>query len=165
MKESLFGLGETLVELARIIDECEDGELDDRLAAYLDATEGAVADKVETYCSMIREREARAQARENEAKRMEELARVDNNTADRMRRRLFEFMEKTGRQKMETATAIVRTQNAGGKLPVQLVAPVPVTHCAISYTPNMVKIRGALEAGEQLEFAKLGERSRILVIK
>lgn len=165
MKESLFGLGETLVELARIIDECEDGELDERLAAYLDATEGAVADKVETYCAMIREREARAQARENESKRMEELARVDNNTADRMRRRLFDFMERTGRQKMELPTAVVRTQNAGGKLPVQLLSPVPVTHCAISYTPNMTKIRGALESGEQLEFARLGERSRILVIK
>lgn len=165
MKESLFGLGETLVELARIIDECEDGELDDRLAAYLDETEGAVAAKVESYCAMIREREARAQARENEAKRMEELARVDNNTSDRMRRRLFEFMERTGRQKMETATAVVRTQNAGGKLPVQLLAPVPATHCSITYTPNMVKIRGMLENGEELEFAKLGERSRILVIK
>ena len=165
MKESLFGLGEKLVELARIVDECEDGELDDKLAAYLDATEGAVADKVETYCAMIREREARAEARGIESERLEELCAQDVRTAERMRKRLFEFMERTGRQKMETATAVVRTQNAGGKLPVQLVAPVPVTHSTITYTPNMTKIRGALENGEQLEFAKLGERSRILVIK
>jgi hypothetical protein len=165
MKESLFGLGETLVELARIVDECEDGELDDRLAAYLDATEGAVADKVETYCAMIREMEARAEVRGLESERLHEMCAQDMKTAERMRKRLFEFMEKTKRDRLETATAIVRTQNAGGKLPVQLLAPVPATHCSITYTPNMTKIRGMLENGEELEFAKLGERARILVIK
>lgn len=165
MKESLFGLGETLSELQRIIDASEDGEIDEALAKFLDAVEVKVEEKVEVYCAMIREREARAEALKWERERIDALREVSENIADSMRKRLFEFMQKTNRARIETPTAVVRTQNAGGRLPLELIGDIPVEYKKTLTPPDLDKIREALDSGKELPFAQFGGRRRILVIR
>lgn len=126
------------------------------------------SEKLDRYCSLIAELDATAAARKAEAKRLADLARTDERTADSLRERLRWFFETHGLQKQKTARFAVSLVQNGGKPPLVLECPVeelPAWALSNRPTVNSEAIREALEAGELVPFARIGERGRRISIR
>lgn len=150
--------------------EAKGGELtDEELAAYLKLEED-FTEKVDRTIAFIREVEARAAARAEEARRLSELARSDQNLAERLKAYIMAAMKARGVSKLETPRFRVSVRMAGGKQPITLkVTPdeLPERFQRIVVHPDMEAIRQALEAGdfEAASVAEFAERKEYLAIK
>lgn len=177
-KQTLIDIGQDMAAFSQLLDEVLDasgGELTSDLEQIIDdwlAENGkALAKKADGYAAIIRERQLVAAARKEEAERLHKLAKVDENLADRLKLRLKLFMEATGQKKIETARYKIGVQANGGKVGIELALPpdgaasLPEPFRKASYSANEEVIRGALEAGEELSFAKLKARGTHLSIK
>jgi hypothetical protein len=146
-----------------------DGEQGDALEAWFDSLGSEREVKIDGYCALIREVEARSAIRYEEAKRIQQLAQADKNLGERLRNRLKYHFEQTGTLKMETRRARLRYQKAGGLAPLIInphvdVRSVPDEFWKVDF--NTTAIREYLkEHGEGLDFARLGERGFVLVIQ
>ena len=119
---TLWELDRDLSEIERLLDESEEGEVGADLLAYLERTEGAVADKVDGYVALITSPEARSKAREEEADRLRALAETDDARARRLRMALHAFVSTHG--PVETVRARVSAAlDSGQDLPFARFAP------------------------------------------
>jgi hypothetical protein len=114
--------------------------------------------------------QARAEVRKAEAKRLMALAAADEQRARLLKERLKWFFETHGLHTVETARYRLSLSKNGGKAPLILkdeIAPEELPECfqQVSVAPNTAAIRAALEAGEVLDFAQLGDRGTSLKIK
>ena len=126
--------------------------------------------KLDNYAALISEITARAELRKSEARRLMELAQVDENRAKLLKDRLKAFFEVHSLKTVETARYKLSLAKNGGKQPLILDDSIPVTQLPeqfqrVSVDPDTAAIRSALERGELLEFAQLGERGTSLRIK
>jgi hypothetical protein len=147
--------------------ECK--ELDAALAEHAAALAEAFDSKADDYAALIRTCEVRAQARADEAKRMQKLADSDAALAERLRQTMLQAMQATGRTKVHTARFALGVQRNGGKaplvvdddkaLPEQFVVP------RVTQTIDRDAIREALERGEAVPGARLSERGVRLSIR
>ena len=80
---------------------CDDGELSEDVLAHLDSLVGDFNAKCETYCKIIREREARAAALTAEIDRLSAARTAVNNDRDRLKDRLHQAMVMSGQRKVE----------------------------------------------------------------
>ena len=133
-----------------------------------DATE-ARNRKLDNYAALITELEARAEIRKQEAKRLTDRARVDSNRAASLKMMLQEFFACHDLKSVETARYKLTLASNGGKAPLivddEFVLDLPDEYLEWSAEPDRAKIRAALEAGEVLTFARLGERGQSMRIK
>ena len=76
-------------------------------------------------------------------------------------------MTSLGKTEISAGDATFKLQNAGGQLPliVDEDATIPERFTKITIENDNSLIRKALEDGEQLDFARFGERSKVLKIK
>lgn len=168
---SLFDIeGDMAALMAMLEDESgvdEDGEIHPQLLKWLEESEGQFERKVENYCSLIGELKAVADARKSEANRIRELQALAENKADRMKKTLFEVFKRMKIEKCETTRYKLRVQNAGGYLPliVDEFQAIPQEFQKVTVQADRDAIRAALDSGKELPFAKLGERSKVLIIK
>src|SRR5262245_45463871 len=119
---TLFQIAGEISALHDLLTECG-GELTDEqtetaIDEWLAETDAALEKKVDSYCGLIREFEARSEAREIEAKRLMALAGGDGNQAKRLKARLKDFFEAHGIEKLETPRYHVSIQANGGFLPL-----------------------------------------------
>lgn len=147
-----------ITEIATIIDQ------------WLEDNATQLQAKLEGYVAIIREYEARAKVRKEEAKRIVNLAKTDEAQAAHLRSRLKWYFESNDIAKVETNTAKISLVNNGGKLPVVITCDVEPEQLEerfqkVSVDIDKAAIFEALEHGELLEFAKLGERGKSLRIK
>lgn len=169
---TLIEISQELIELAQQLDET-DGDLDALveawLTALLDQTTEQRDQKLDNYASYITELETRAQVRKAEAQRLTDRARVDENRAKWLKSRLQWFFEQHGLKTVETARYRLTLARNGGKAPLIvdedkiLPTQLPVRFQSVDF--NHGAIREALEAGESLPFARLGERGQSIRIK
>ena len=134
-----------------------------------DATE-ARNRKLDNYAALITELEARAEIRKQEAKRLSDRARVDSNRAASLKNMLQEFFSRHDLKTVETARYRLALVSNGGKAPLIVdedygTAAIPDELCKVTRDPDTAAIRAALEAGEVLTFARLGERGQSMRIK
>lgn len=129
-------------------------------------------EKLDNYAALIRMLEVRADVRKQEADRLLALAKPDRNLAKRLKARLKFYFERTGETTVSTKRYRISLVNNGGSLPVHLdeylaahPEEIPEGYRRVVFEPDLVKIREALERGEELEFASLGERGKSLRIK
>lgn len=173
---SLLALVEDARKLAEIVDRfAEDHEgdltdLDPQLEWWFRENDEAISDKIDKFVSVIREFEARADARENEAARLRLLASADDRKRDRLMGYLKMCMDRTGTTKFSGLRHEVRVVRNGGALPLKfsegLVAQhMPERFQRITVGFNNTAIRDALEAGELVEGVVLGERGSSLRLK
>lgn len=173
---TLFQISDDLHALANLLDESE-GVIDNDLAdAAIDqflAELGAEIDrKVDNYCALIKELEAKAKARDEESRRLKALADSDANTAGRLKARLLNFFQIQGIQKVDTVRFEVARQNNGGSLPV-IIDPkleehpeeIPEGYRRVVFSPDHNAIRCALTGGHQFDWASFGERGEHLRIR
>lgn len=168
---TLFAISDDLQKLNELLDECSDDAQQQELIAQWFEQLGEERDtKLDGYAALITEMQARAEARKTEQKRLAELVAADENRAKLLKERLKWFFEAHDLKKVETARYSIGLQRNGGKAPLifkEGLSPteLPEHFQRVTIDPETTRIREALEAGEILEFARLGERGTSLRIK
>lgn len=146
-----------------------DGDMnDDNVQAVMSAFADShlaeqLEDKADSYCQFIQELYARAEMRKKEGQRLLGRAKVDENLAKSLKERLIFVLNNRQIKKLDTKRFRVSVARAG-KRPVVISGNVPDSFMKITAAPNKETIRAALEDGEALSFATLGESSQYLRI-
>lgn len=183
MSETLFNLGDKVAALYELLTSERTDEngapspfTEDEQASIIDAyleAEGDVHQKVDGYCALMAEFSARSEVRALESKRLAALASRDANRAESLKERLKAYFTIHSIKKMETPHHSLSLVNNGGKLPVLIsesVNPDDLDERFQRTIPAQIEIdkemvRKALEAGDELDFASLGQRGTRLSIK
>lgn len=179
---TLFDISDDLLVLGDLLEEAG-GDITDEQAelAVNDffAELGTERDlKLDSYCALYRQFEAKAKARKEEAARLTALAATDENNADKLKKRLLEFLRVQNLPKIETARFKISRQTNGGKVPVIfnetfIANPVelPEEIRRVTFSPDADALRGLLESGDTetrecySAYGQLGERGEHLRIK
>ena len=168
---SLFSISEDLERLNEILDEAgDDREQQELLNEWLQQLGTERDRKLDGYAALISEMQARAEARKTEAQRLMELAKADERRAQLLKERLKWFFETQQLKTIETTRYRLSLAKNGGKAPLILKSELsphqlPERFKTTSIEPNTSAIRAALEAGENLDFASLGDRGTSIRIK
>jgi hypothetical protein len=167
---TLFAISSDLEKLSELLDECDDTEQRELIDSWFEQLGSERDRKLDNYCALIAEMEVRAEARKAEAQRLLELASSEENRAKLLKDRLKWFFETHNVKTIETARYRLTLAGNGGKAPLILkdgVSPteLPKHFQKLSIEPDTSAIREALERGEELDFAVLGERGTSIRIK
>lgn len=168
---SLYAITEEMQSLLDAFDThgAESPEAEAAIREHAAAIAEAFDAKADNYAALIRTCEARAEGRREEAERMLALARSDESLADRLRLALKSAMEVTGRTKVDTPRFRLAVRGNGGKVPVLVEdeAALPDQYRVQVVTSKLDRdaIRSALEAGNAVAGARLGERGTRLDIR
>lgn len=131
----------------------------------LEGIEGEIEDKADGYAKIIKELEAKQNARKEEAKRLTESAKVFENRVKALKNNLFNSMKATGKTKFATDLFSFNIAKNGGKQTLTIDGEVPQEYTKTIVENDTEKIRQALEAGQELPFAHLEPRGESLRIK
>lgn len=148
--------------LNMLYDEDADEEM---ILDTLEAIEGEIEDKADNYAKIIKELEAKQNARKEEAKRLTESAKVFENRVKALKINLFNSMKATGKTKFATDLFSFNIAKNGGKQTLTIDGDVPEEYTKTITENDTDKIRQALEKGEKLTFAHLEPRGESLRIK
>ena len=158
--EDLQALDDLLVELGG---DLSDPRVEAAITAWAEQLDSDLTGKADNYAALIREIEARALVREEEAKRLADRATVDRNVAIRLRDALKEAFQARRIKVMETARFKISVARNGGKAPLVIENPSLIPLSYQSEIParlelNRELIRETLESGKAVPGCKLGER-------
>lgn len=147
-KESLFQIGEHFYALESLIIDNE-GEIDDTIDQWLEEYIAKESEKIDAYCYLIQ----KFQEISEEAKRLAERSSSYSKKAKTMKDRLKYYLERRGRDKVETSKFTVTVRQNGGKQPIKLfdeVSPefMPDQFVRTYREPDMDEIRTALLDGD-----------------
>lgn len=158
----LLALDELLFESGGDITGVEVSQAVDDWFSELD---GDLTNKVDNYCSLIKEIELRASNRKHEEDRMRSLRKSDENAVKGLKRRMQEALDALGKKRIDTDLFRVTVAKNGGKQPMELdESAITDDYKKVVYVPDKDAIRSALEGGVELPFAELKERGRSLRI-
>jgi hypothetical protein len=134
----------------------------DILARQADSLPAAIDDVL----SLVRDIEARAEARKAESDRMRQRAKRDQAVADWFRSHVLRVMQAEGMKKLETSRWRVTLAMPGGKQALEILGDVPeeFTELVVTHEIDKEAIRAALEGGNVLPFARLVEKQPTLRI-
>lgn len=168
-------------ETADWLDEVFDGMTVDQATGEIFSPDGPPAEivedlgadldaKIDGYAAALRRLDANAAICAEEAERYKIRQRIIENRATRLREWIAYCMRVSGRKKVATATTTASIVQNGGKQPIAWhckVEDLPMEYVItdIVVKPNTEKVRAALEAGEDIEFASLVPRGSRLQIK
>ncbi len=165
ISQDLLGLYEHMETLGG---DVSSPEVEQAIDAWFAALGQERDDKLDNYAALIQELETRAQVRKDEAKRLADRARRDAEHAAYLKGRLLGFFEQHGMKTVETRRYRLTMQRSGGKAPVVLKTDdpesLPEAFQRVRISADLNAIREALEHGETLDFAELGERSAYIRI-
>lgn len=148
--------------LNMLYDEDADEEM---ILDTLESIEGEIEDKADNYAKIIKELEAKQNARKEEAKRLTESAKVFENRVKALKSNLFNSMKATGKTKFATDLFSFNIAKNGGKQTLTIDGEVPEEYTKTITENDTDKIRQVLEKGEKLTFAHLEPRGESLRIK
>lgn len=166
---TLFDLTTDVLQLEELLDsiggDITDAEVEAQIDQWLAEVSENLNDKLDGYVMLVAEYDARSEARKKEAERLLHRSKVDANNRDRLKDRLKYFFERTGKRKVETPRFRISLANNGGKIPLIVIPDLDPTEAPKEFqkivtTLDNDAVRAALEGGQQLEFASLGERGR-----
>lgn len=160
---TLFHISDDIQHLNTLLDDLDDTEQQQLITEWLEHLEEERDRKLDNYAALIAELEAKAEIRKREAKRLIDLAAADENRAKMLKERLKYFFETNNLKKVETNRYRLAVVKHGGKAPLILDESVTATELPerfqrVNIEPDTKAIREALEAGEDLDFARLGDR-------
>jgi len=162
--DDMQALDDLLAEVGGDVTDPKVSEIVDAWFAEIDAN---LTGKVDNYAALISTMRARADIRRAEAERLARRAQVDEASADWLAARLLAALDARGMKKLETDRYAVSVVGNGGKAPLLLDGEVPAdwTKTVMRTEPDKERIRLAIEAGQALPFARLGERGKRLAIR
>lgn len=174
MPRPLHALSADLESALAALAEYPDGEVppeaEAALAAFIDGLEVEQAAKLDDLAAAIRRYEGYAASAEEAAKAYKARAAADQKTADRIRRAVLDYLTRTGQPTARTATGLaVSVRASGGAAPVVVdddVDPrsLPERFQLVRVDVSRAAVAKALAAGEDVPWARWGERGRRLVI-
>lgn len=158
IEDDLAALDDLVEEMEGDITECEP-VIDEWFAKLGEEVTG----KLDGYAAFIKELEARAEVRREEAQRLAKRAEIDANLADWLKSRMREFFLLRKWKKVETQRYRLTLCANGGKAPLKIDLPpekLPVEYRRekITYSPDSDKIRMELETGGKLDWARIEPR-------
>jgi hypothetical protein len=167
---SLLQISQELLQLEAELHETDgdadaQSELVETWLSKLDERE----EKLDNYAALIRELELRAEARKQEANRLMALVKSDQQKADLLKIRLKYYFQMHQEKSIETPRFRITLAMNGGKLPLIMhenqPENLPEAYRLTQYKVNTEAIREALDNGEALEFAALGQRDSSIRIR
>lgn len=173
MKHTIFTISDDMAALERLLWETGGditGEAETAVSAWESELSANLTEKLDAYGGLISEIEARAAARRAESGRLADLAKADERAVASLRERLRMVFEARALGTVETPRYRFSLAQNGGKLPLDIHADIADLPAWAVRRETMVyadkdAIRGRLEAGEQLDFARLMERGNRISIK
>lgn len=164
-------LYELSIQFQTILEMAEDGEIDmDVVNGSLECVEADIEQKLDAYGVVINELSDDIENIEKEIKRLTEKKRTIDNNITRMKGAIKDAMEAIGKKKIQGDKFTWTIAKNGGKRPVVFkegynILSVPEQFQDWTVKPDRELIREALENGEELDFATLGERGESLRLK
>lgn len=158
----LYKISESLNDLSQAY---ENGDIPDE--AYADTLQGIEMEfeqKAEQIAKIIRNFEGNNLALKSEIDRLKAMQTCNNNQIEYCKKYLFEQMKITGKTMFATELFKFSIQKNGGMLPLQILNDYIPPEYRKNEADNAF-VRNAINSGEQLDFAKLGERGESLRIK
>ncbi len=177
MSETLYDLSADIEQVQRVIEDAGLEPTDDEwqavrdaALAYLEERKTALDAKLDNYAYLIALYEDRARVAKQEADRLVQRARVNQNRAERMKEALKTWMLTHGHRSVETSLRRITVADNGGKVPVILTVPPELLPTAFTTVKTQVQadldaIREELLAGRPVPGASLGTRGTHLLIK
>lgn len=159
------------VQFQTILEMAEDGDLDPQLIAdTLEGVEGEIEVKLDSYGIVINELQMDVAKIDQEIKRLTEKKKQLNNNIDRMKEAVKNTMVLMDTRKVQGDHFTWQIQKNGGKAPLVFdeawnVLDLPEEYQSWDVKPNKDAIRKALDEGQELPFAWLGERGESLRLK
>jgi hypothetical protein len=156
--------------LAEVEGDVTDPKVQEAVAAWFAELGADLKGKVDNYAALITTLESRSDVRASEAERLARRAKTDAAGAQFLKDRLRTELETRGIQKVETDRYRVSVVANGGKLPLvvddeSLIPDALLRVIPEQHVPDKDRIREALERGETVAGARLGERGRRLNIR
>lgn len=150
----------------KVLNMLYDEDIDEQIVLdTLESIEGEIEDKADGYAKIIKELEAKKDARKVEAKRLTDSAKVFENRVNALKQNLFNTMKATGKTKFATDLFSFNIAKNGGKQTLTIDGDVPEEYTKTIIENDTDKIRADLEAGKELTFAHLEPRGESLRIK
>lgn len=170
MTPNMYQLTQAYLELDEFIDGLSGDvtSIEAEIVKYLECLNGALEEKADNTAAVITELESRARVRREEADRLADLARADAEKAKRLEFALMTLLRAAGTRKIDGSRFVVAIQKNGGKrkLIVDIdPASLPERFQRVFIEANGEAIRQAIDAGENLEFARLAPQGERLSIK
>lgn len=169
----LFDIGADLLALSDLLDE-SNGEITPEnepiIEAFFAELENDQAVKLDGYVGLIKTIEGEAVVAKATAEQFTMKARSRENAAKRLKDRVKMYLEATKQPKAVTEKGFtLAVTNNGGKQPLDVddvrIEDVPERFRKVTVTIDNEKIREAIEAGEELSFARLQPRGNHLRIR
>lgn len=135
--------------------------------AFLDTLEGLtgeVADKVDAYAAVRTTLKGRRETVKKEIDRLTVILKTIDNNINRMDDTVQGAMDVMGVTELKSDLHKYKICKNGGKAPIIYDDAVPDNFQKVILQPDTERIREALEAGQELPFAHLGERGTHLRI-
>lgn len=167
----LYDIAADYRRLQDMLDSAETPEeMRQTLIDTLESVSGDFEEKAENMAALIAEYKATFEGCKAEIARLTGKAARAENAIESIKRYLKAEMEFTGQRKLQAGTWQISIAKNGGKAPIVWdddIEPeeLPERFRSISYKIDTAAVRDALEAGEALDFARLGERGESLRIK
>lgn len=171
---TLMEIGEDMKAVAALLEEAggdvSEADAEAAIDRWLQESRDSLHDKLDGYGAIMREMENRAAFRRAEAGRLLALATVGENNVKRMKDRLRRFFEAQGITKVEAPRFRFSLVTNGGAAPLHVLVPpetLPEAYRVerVTYSADSAAIRAALEKGEDLDFALIGERGKHVSVK
>ena len=151
--KNLFNIDAELYEVYSEI-ENNGGEMSPELEAALEITEAERMTKGEGYVYVIKQLKSQADLLKAEAKRLQEIAKQYENSADKLADRLLQSVIAHGQIKTAFVTISTRKSKSVSITDESLLK---AEYLRIKTEPNKTAIKEALESGEEVQGALIVE--------
>ena len=151
--KSLFNI---TAEAQAIASALEEGELSPEMKTALSINQNELQEKAINYAYVIKTVESDISTIDEEIKRLQALKKAKSNAIDRMKEAVVNAMSIYGLEKVETPTL---------KLSIRRSESVEVldnlderyTTTKVTVTPDKIRIKNAIKAGEKVDGARIVE--------
>ena len=155
-------------EYKQLLEMLEDPDIDPQVIAdTMEAVSGELDVKCDSYVVIIKKLEAQVEMIDTELIRLEKNKTALTGNIKRMKSSVLDAIQLTGQRKMETDHFKLSIVKNGGKQPMEVdeIEKIPQAYISMKPVADTEKIRKELEAGAELEFARLKPRGEHLGIR
>lgn len=159
----LVGEYKTLYSMLTDADEQDEDIIKDSLESVI----GAIEVKSQGYVAVLDRLDMEINACKKEKEEWARKLAVRENAVKRLKQRMAEAMIQMGKDEIQAGNKTIKLKNNGGKKPLVLDEDkeVPQSYMKVILEPDKEKIRAALESGDKLDFAHIGERGKHVEVK
>ena len=155
-------------EYKEVYEMLSDPEIDDEVVnGTLEAIVGEIEVKAAGLIPIFDRMDMEIEACKKHKEEWAQAEKVRKNRRDRLWNMVKDAIIALGKDDLEAGDVTLHIQNAGGQLPliVDANATVPERFTKLTIENDNALIRKELDNGEKLDFARFGERSKVMKIK